>query len=89
MVKLFEKLESLFLTAGNKIDIATVITLFALIFATVGIDPITLQSWGDFGNAFYAVISNPYKIGLIAVALYGWYRNNQLESSEKPSKRVR
>ena len=89
MIKVSEKLESLFMTAGKHIDFATVITLIALIFATVGIDPITLQSWNDLGTALYLVISNPYKVGLIAVSLYGWYRNNQLEFSEKPSKWVR
>ena len=67
----------LFTTDKNKIDFATIITLACLILSTVGIDPISLQSWNDVGQSIMLVITNPYKIALIVGAIYGWYRNNQ------------
>ena len=72
------KLSSLFMNQ-KKIDLATIGTLLCLILATVGIDPISLQSWPDVGTAIMAVVMNPYKIALIVGAVYGWYRNNQEE----------
>ena len=76
------KFKSLFTTIENRIDFASIATLLCLIFATIGIDPITLQTWNDFWVAIVTLFSNPYKIVLVIGAVWGWYRNNQQSLSD-------
>lgn len=45
----------------------------ATVLATLGIEPSMLQEWEILQNEMLAVLSNPYKIGCLVVALVGIY----------------
>ncbi len=45
--------------------------MVALFLATLGIDPITVSTWGDVKDLLIAFILNPYQIGLVIVAFMG------------------
>lgn len=76
-------IRALFLTKDNKIDMRAIAALACVALATLGIDPISLQSWQSVGTLIWDAITNPYKLTLIAGAVYGWARNNRTEVADE------
>ena len=47
------------------------IALGGVILAAMGVSPEMLTSWEALGNAFIGLISNPYMIGCVVIAVLG------------------
>lgn len=47
------------------------VSLIGVILAAMGISPEMLTSWGAVGQAFKDLISNPFMLGSVAVAVLG------------------
>ena len=61
----------------SKGAIAGIIALIGVIFTTAGIYLQSLTTWGALGDNIIMVISNPYLVGLIFVAILSFYNDTK------------
>ncbi len=65
----------------SKGAIAGIIALIGVIFTTAGIDLQSLNTWEALGDNIIMVISNPFLLGSIGIAIFAFY--NDAKSKNK------
>lgn len=64
----------------SKGAIAGIISLVGIIFTTAGIDLQSLTTWAALGDNIIMVISNPYLVGLIGIAIFAFYNDTKTKN---------